>query len=130
MKAFGFWIAMFGIIGVFLYLTMYTNPQRSKYSHDPAESKAAASESPVAGEKTWKSIYAELYGPEGLEKTWEIATPKGYFTEADRDQFLTDIPAKKQFGEAQVTVMESGGDLVFGIYYKGAKPGEPGMRSN
>ncbi|MBI3811859.1 MAG: hypothetical protein HY283_06615 [Nitrospirae bacterium] len=122
MKAVGFWILMLCIMGGFIYLTLYTNPQRSKYRHDPVESPAPPSGSPASGEKTWNKVYAELYGPKGLEKTWEIATPKGYFTEAERDQFLRDIPAKKQFGEARMTVKEEGSDLVFGIYYKGAKP--------
>ena len=122
MKTGVFWIMMFCLLALFIYLTMHTNPQRSKYRHDPAESKAPASDPADAGEKIWKKVYAELYGPEGMEKTWEIATPKGYFTEADREQFLNDIPAKKQFGEAQVMVKEDSGDLVFSIYYKGAKP--------
>jgi len=122
MKAVGFWIVMFLVLVGFIYLTMYTNPQRSKYRHDPSESQPPASESSASGEKTWNKVYAELYGPAGLEKTWEVATPKGYFTEAERDQFLRDIPSKKQFGEAQVTVKESDGELVFSIYYKGAKP--------
>jgi hypothetical protein len=122
MKTAGFWILMFCMLGGFIYLTMHTNPQRSKYRHDPAESQAPPTGSLVEGDKTWTKVYAELYGPRGLEKTWEIATPKGYFSEADREQFLRDIPAKKQFGDAQVTVKEAGGDLVFGIYYKGAKP--------
>jgi hypothetical protein len=122
MKTAGFWILMFSMLGGFIYLTMQTNPQRSKYQHAPAESQAPPSGSSIAGEKTWKKVYAELYGPKGLEKTWEIATPKGYFNEGDREQFLRDIPAKKQFGEAQVTVKEDEGDLVFSIYYKGAKP--------
>ncbi len=122
MKAVVFWIVMFCIMIGFIYLTLYTNPQRPKYQHDPAQSQASPSGSSMGAEKTWQRVYAELYGPKGLEKTWEIATPKGYFSEADRDQFLRDIPAKKQFGEAQVTVKESEGDLVFGIYYKGAKP--------
>jgi hypothetical protein len=122
MKAVGFWIVMFCIMGGFIYLTMYTNPQRSKYRHDPSESLTPPSGPSVTGEKTWSKVYAELYGPRGLEKTWEIATPKGYFSEADRDQFSRDIPAKKQFGDAQVTVKEDEGDLVFSIYYKGAKP--------
>lgn len=119
MKEVFFWIVMFVVLGFFIILTMQTNPQRTKYRHSPGESESVSSNQ---GEKTWKKVYAELYGPKGLEKTWEIATPKGYFTEADRDQFLRDVPAKKQFGEARVTVKEDGGDLVFGIYYKGAKP--------
>jgi hypothetical protein len=122
MKAVGFWIFMFLMMAGFIYLTMNTNPQRFKYRHDPAESRTRSAGSSNPAEKNWLRVYAELYGPKGLEKTWEIATPKGYFTQADRDQFLRDIPAKKQFGEAQVTVKESEGDLVFGIYYKGAKP--------
>ena len=121
-KTVGFWILMFFMLGGFIYLTMQTNPQRSKYRHDPAELQAPPSGSSIVGEKTWKKVYAELYGPKGLEKTWEIATPKGYFNEADREQFLRDVPAKKQFGDAKVTAKEDGGDLVFSIYYKGAKP--------
>ncbi|MBI3609734.1 MAG: hypothetical protein HY204_03420 [Nitrospirae bacterium] len=121
MKAVVFWVIMFVVLASFIYLTMNTNPQRSMYRH-PVESESAPSVSSNAGEKTWKKVYAELYGPKGLEKTWEVATPKGYFNEADREQFMRDIPEKKQFGNAQVTVKEDGGDLVFGIYYKGAKP--------
>ncbi len=122
MKTVGFWILMFCMLGGFIYLTMQTNPQRSKYRHNSTESQTSPSGSSISGEKTWKKIYAELYGPKGLEKTWEIATPKGYFTEADREQFLRDIPAKKQFGDSKVTVKEDGEDLVFSIYYNGAKP--------
>jgi len=122
MKATGFWILMFLMMGGFIYLTINTNPQRLKYRHDSPQSQLTPAESPGPVQKTWPKVYAELYGPKGLEKTWEIATPKGYFTQEDRDQFLRDIPAKKQFGEAQVTVKESDEDLVFGIYYKGAKP--------
>ncbi|HTN44093.1 MAG TPA: hypothetical protein VMN77_09900 [Nitrospiria bacterium] len=122
MKAAGFWILMFCLLAVMAYLTLYTNPQRSKYRHPAEEARPPAAESSETREKTWSKVYAELYGPKGLEKTWEIATPKGYFTQADRDQFVRDIPAKKQFGEAQVTAKEDGDDLVFSIYYKGAKP--------
>ncbi len=122
MKTAGFWILMFCMLGGFIYLTMHTNPQRFKYRHDPAEAQAPAVGSSISDEKTWKKVYAELYGPKGLEKTWEIATPKGYFTEADREQFLRDIPAKKQFGDSQVTVKEDGEELIFSIYYNGAKP--------
>jgi len=122
MKTAVFWILMFCMLGGFIYLTMHTNPQRSKYRHDPAEAQAPAVGSSNPDEKTWKKVYAELHGPRGLEKTWEVATPKGYFNEADRERFLSDIPAKKQFGDAQVTVKEDEGDLVFSIYYKGAKP--------
>jgi len=113
---------MFCLLAVLTFLTLNTNPQRFKYRHPPEESQSPSAGSSETGAKTWGKVYAELYGPKGLEKTWEIATPKGYFTEADRDQFLRDIPAKKQFGEARVTVKEDGADLVFGIYYKGAKP--------
>jgi len=118
----GFWIFMFAMLAGFALLTVNTNPQRSKYRHPPADTRTPTSDSGSSTEKTWSKVYAELYGPKGLEKTWEVATPKGYFTEADRDQFLKTIPEKKQFGEAQVTVKEDGGDLIFGIYYKGAKP--------
>jgi len=122
MKAAGFWVLMFCLLVLLALMTFNSNPQRSKYRHPPEESQTPASDSSVKSEKTWSKVYAELYGPKGLEKTWEIATPKGYFTQADREQFLRDIPEKKQFGEAQVTVKEDGNDLVFGIYYKGAKP--------
>jgi len=117
-----FWILMLCILIGLAVVTLNSNPQRSKYSHAPAGPRPMSDESMPAGERTWTKVYAELYGPKGLEKTWEIATPKGYFTEADRDQFLRTIPEKKQFGEAEVTVKEDDGDLVFGIYYKGAKP--------
>lgn len=122
MKAAGFWILMFSLLAGLAVLTMNTNPQRSKYRHPPAESRTPVAGSSETGKKTWSKVYAELYGPKGLERTWEIATPKGYFTESDRDQFLRDIPAKKQFGDAQVTAAEDGDNLVFSIYYKGAKP--------
>jgi len=122
MKAAGFWVLMFCLLVLLALMTLNSNPQRSKYRNPPEESQTPASDSSEKSEKTWSKVYAELYGPKGLEKTWEIATPKGYFTEADREQFLRDIPEKKQFGEAQVTVKEDGNDLVFGIYYKGAKP--------
>jgi len=122
MKAAGFWFLMFCLLALLALLTMNTNPQRLKYRHPPEESQPPISGSSEKSEKTWSKVYAELYGPKGLEKTWEIATPKGYFTEADREQFLRDIPEKKQFGEAKVTVKEDGDDLVFGIYYKGANP--------
>jgi hypothetical protein len=122
MKAAVFWILMFCLLALLAIMTMNTNPQRSKYRHPAEESQPPTAESSETHEKTWSKVYAELYGPKGLERTWEIATPKGYFTQADRDQFLRDIPAKKQFGEAQVTAKEDGDDLVFSIYYKGAKP--------
>lgn len=118
----GFWVLMVCILVGFIFLTLNTNPQRSRYQHPPAESRMTPPRPGPTVAKTWKKVYAELYGPKGLEKTWEIATPKGYFNEADRDRFLQDIPGKKQFGDAQVTVMEDEGDLVFNIYYKGAKP--------
>lgn len=122
MKTALFWILMFLVLAVLTYLTLVYNPQRPKYRHSTTESAAESSPASASGEKTWTKVYAELYGPEGLEKTWEIATPKGYFNESDREQFLRDIPVKKQFGEAIVMVQEDRGDLVFSIYYKGAKP--------
>lgn len=118
MKALVFWILMFGLLGLFIYLTLISNPQR------PMNQRAAiqSEPTPIAEKKTWKKVYAELYGPDGLEKTWEIATPKGYFDGHDREEFLRKIPAEGRFGEAEITVKEDGGDLIFGIYYKGAKP--------
>ena len=118
MKAVMFWLMMFGMLGGLAYMTMHFNPQR------PVSAGAANSEtvSDDQGRKIWKRVYAELYGPQGLERTWKIATPKGYFNESDRDEFLRKIPAEKRFGEARLTVKEDRADLVFGIYYKGAKP--------
>ena len=118
MKAAMFWTIMFGMLGGLAYMTLYFTPQR------PVGSGTATSETVTDGQgrKIWKRVYAELYGPRGLERTWKIATPKGYFNESDRDEFMRRIPAEKQFGEARLTVKEDRADLVFGIYYKGARP--------
>ena len=118
MKAAGFWIFMFGLIGVFFYLTLSFNPSRPI----PAAEVRSAPAPDENGRKRWNHAYAELYGPKGLENTWEIKTPGGYFTESDRDDFLKKTQDEKPFGEAQVRVKEDSGDLVIGIYYKGARP--------
>lgn len=111
---------MFGVLGLFIYLTLQSNPRRPVHTPSPA----VLGPDPGAGgaPRSWQKVYAELYGPEGLERTWEVATPKGYFDEGDREHFLKEIPAGGRFGAARMTVKEDGPDLVFGIYYKGAIP--------
>ena len=118
MKAAGFWIFLFGLMGVFFYLTVSFNPGRPI----PAAESGAAPSPDEHGRKRWNHAYAELYGPKGLENTWEIKSAGGFFTESDRDEFLKKTGREKPFGEAQMVVKEDSGDLVFGIYYKGARP--------
>ncbi len=110
---------MFMILGIMIYVTMISNPSR------PVQPRGPFGSDPVSvgeGEKTWKRVFAELYGPNGLEKTWEVATPKGFFDEADREDFMRRIPAEKRFGEVEMTVKEEGEELIFGIYPQGARP--------
>lgn len=120
MKTALFWIGIFGLLFVFMYLTMATNPQRLKYQKDPSEKSSAISrEEP----RKWEKVYAEFYNSKGLQKTMEIKNMKGYFDEADRTFFLNDEKSRLQYGEStRVRVIEDSVDLVFGIYTDGAKP--------
>lgn len=120
MKAASFWVAVFVMLGTFIFMTMVTNPQRSKYQRDPVEKEAPVSEQ---GSKTWAHIYAEFYDSDGLHKTMEVRSPKGYFNEADRDAFLESEKNRKSYGKStRVLVIEDSVDLVFGIYTEGAQP--------
>ena len=89
MKTAGFWIFMFGSLIVLTVMTLATNPQRPRSPDYPVSTDAAEA---APGEKKWENVYAELYGPEGLERTWEVRTPKGFFDETDRDDFIRKIP--------------------------------------
>ncbi|HSG06179.1 MAG TPA: hypothetical protein VLB09_07245 [Nitrospiria bacterium] len=103
---------MFGLLSVFIYLTMATNPQKVKYQKTPPGESAQIPEGP----RKWDRIYAEFHDADGLQKTMEIKNEKGYFNEADRAAFLEKSRTEKPYGNAEVRVIEDSIDLVFGIY--------------